>query len=129
MTHLWEVDHDYYGPEGSYWAGIEQRPYIQRFSSWAEFAQPGSMWDAIEGLNMLYRWDWERYDPADFLPFGDEVPGDQLKLFWMMPRKGIMATSTIEVTEADEPAVIAWLEPHARYMREMWAPLLDAPSG
>ena len=83
---------------------------------------------AIAGLNMLYRWDWHAWHleyPNDH-PNGSE--SHELELFWMMPRKGIMARDTITVTPADEPAVRAWLEPHWQYMRDLWEPLASTPT-
>jgi hypothetical protein len=129
QPHLWEAEHDYYGPERSYWGnGADQAPYNNSFDSWADFAEEGSMHSAIEGLNFLYRWDWDAWHlqyPEDY-PDGEE--SHQLRLYWMMPRKGIMATSSIKVTPADEDAVREWLKPHAAYMQKLWAPLISAPA-
>jgi len=125
MTHLWEVEHDYYGPEGSYWAnGIDQAPYINRFDSWFDYTDDGSMFDSMEGLNFLYRWDWMDYR-EDHAKYGNEdgEPDFVLQLFWMMPRKGIMAHDSIVVTEEDEPAVREFLTKHWEYMKALWAPL------
>ena len=130
VTHLWEIEHPYYGPEGSYWANwAQQGPYIQSYESWQDFIDEGGMSDADLDMNWCYRWDWQRPDPDDYKYEREktpdfEMPGDYLELFWMMPRKGIMATSTIKVTEADEPAVREWLQVRAEYMRRMWAPFL-----
>ncbi|MCW2132904.1 hypothetical protein [Arthrobacter sp. VKM Ac-2550] len=124
---LWEHEHDFYGPEGSFWGnGMQQSPYINRFDSWAGFVDGDSMHGAIMGLNFLYRWDWHAWHidyPEDY-PDGKE--GHELELFWMMPRKGIMARSVIAVTPNEEDAVRAWLLPHAEYMRKMWAPLIPS---
>lgn len=127
--HLWEVEHDYYGPEGSYWAnGDKQRAYINEFASWADFVEGESMYSALKGLNLLYRWDWHDWR-EDHAKYGNEEgsPDFQLELFWMMPRKGIMARSTIAVTPDDEDAVRAWLEPHAIYMAKLWSPMIAVP--
>jgi hypothetical protein len=125
--HLWEVEHDYYGPEGSYWANqAQQGPYINRFESWADFAEEG-MHSAPPGLNFLYRWDWHAWHLEYPKDYPDGKLGHELELFWMMPRKGIMARSSISVTEADEPAVWVWLTKHADYMRGMWAPFNMGP--
>ena len=123
--HLWEVEHDYYGPEGSFWATqAQQGPYNEAYETWADFEQGESMHGSLEGLNLLYRWDWHAWHieyPDDY-PEGTE--SHVLELFWMMPRKGIMARTSIKVTPADEPAVRAWLTKHALYMQKLWAPLL-----
>jgi len=140
--HLWEVEHDYYGPDGSYYANSYQNAEWNReYNSWSEFADPdgdslhgiGTDHGYSMGMNFLYRWDWLRPDPKDYKwELEDnpafEIPGDTLELFWMFPRKGAMAHTSIKVTEADEPAVIEWLQRFADYMRDMWAPFdMSAP--
>lgn len=126
VVHLWEPKHDFYGPERPGFGRREEYgPYINAFDSWAAFEEEG-MYHSASGLNFLYRWDWHAWH----LEFPDDYPDEaglterwELELFWMMPRKGIMARSVIAVTPADEPAVRAWLEPHWAYMRNLWAPL------
>jgi hypothetical protein len=126
--HLWEVDHPYYGPEGSFWANwAQQGPYIQKYESWQEFVDEGGMADADLDMNWCYRWDWKKWPTEDYEEDVNEAEKEQLLLFWMMPRKGIMATSTINVTEADEPAVREWLQVRADYMRSMWEPFDLSP--
>jgi hypothetical protein len=126
--HLWEVDHPYYGPEGSFWANWSQQgPYIQKYESWQEFVEEGGMADADLDMNWCYRWDWKKWPTEDYEEDVNEAEKEQLLLFWMMPRKGIMATSTINVTEADEPAVREWLQVRADYMRTMWEPFDLSP--
>jgi hypothetical protein len=113
--HLWEVDHDFYGPDGG---------YQNQYDSWQEFIDGDG--HQIEGLNLLYRWDWQAWHlqfPEDY-PDGQE--SHELQLFWIMPRKSAMGNDTIKVTPADEPAVRAWLQKHADYMRKLWAPLRGA---
>lgn len=123
-TPLWQTEHDYYGPEAPYWGRPDQyRDYIQTFESWGEFVTGESMYTATKGLNLLYRWDWNAPDPSLYMP-GETVPTEhELELFWMLPRKGIMARACITVTPEDEPAVRAWLLPHWEYMRSLWEPL------
>lgn len=121
-AHLWEPEHDYYGPDAPYWGRPDAySPYINWHDSWAEFAEDG-MYDAPSGMNLLYRWDWHAWH----LEFPEDHPDKEvweLELFWMMPRKGIMARSIVKVAPEDEPAVRAWLLPHWEYMRALWAPL------
>jgi hypothetical protein len=124
--HLWEPEHDYYGPEAPYWGRpADYGDFIQRFDSWADFVSDGGMCSAALGLNLLYRWDWHAWH----IEFPEDYPGGlekhEVELFWMMPRKGIMARSDIAVTPADEQAVHDWLAPHWNYMRGLWAPLSD----
>lgn len=130
--HLWEVDHDYYGPESPFFGDpAKTREYNNTHASWAEFIDEG-MHDAPEGMNLLYRWDWHDWAADHDDRFGPMVTetghSQELHLFWMMPRKGIMARSVIAVTPDDEPAVRAWLGPHWAYMRALWAPLAEGGS-
>ncbi len=133
--HLWEIDHPYYCSEGNYYkSGCHTL-----FESWGEFATPttvGAMgfggnvlYDWDDDLNFLFRWDWDRADPADYAYEREEdpdfeMPGDTLLLFFMAQRKGRNMSAAVAVTEADEPAVRAWLEKKAEYMRMVWEPLL-----
>jgi hypothetical protein len=123
MAHLWEVEHDYCGPESNWFAtGIQQRDYSQTWDSWSDFAEG---WGSpIDGLNWLYRFDWIKTSPEDIAMFPDEDNRDYLRLFYLLPRKGILLDHTIYVTEDDEPAVRAYLEPAALYTSAMWSPLL-----
>lgn len=104
-----------------------ERVYINRHASWADFVDEG-MHSAPLGLNFLYRWDWHAWH----LEFPDDYPNGEtrweLELFWMMPRKGIMARSVIAVTPDDEPDVRAWLGKHWDYMRGLWQPLASEVS-
>jgi hypothetical protein len=127
-TPLYESDHPYYGPEGSFWASpAKEADYHQRFASWKDFVEGDSMYDCDIDMNWCYRWDWKEWHkeyPEDY-PDGKEH--SELLLYWMMPRKGIMCTTTIKVTREDEPAVRAWLQKFADYMVTMWAPLDLSP--
>lgn len=134
--HLWEIDHPYYCTEGNYF----QSGMHSVFESWAEFAEPSSqtptgdlgnlLYDFDDDLNLLWRWDWKRADPADYeyeieADPDYEIPGDTLQLFFVLQRKGYNISAEVAVTEADEPAVREWLEAKANHMRRIWAPLLD----
>jgi hypothetical protein len=125
LPHLWEPEHDYYGPEGCHYAdGYRNRDNTGHYASWAEFVANGDLlYDSGDpgGLNFLYRWDWHAWHLTEYEP--DEPERWQLELFWMLPRKGIMLRTEIAVTPEDEPAVRAWLEPRWRYMQELWAPV------
>lgn len=141
MAHLWEIGHPYYGPDHCYYAtGPQAQGDSCEFETWTDFAQPSAgknmftdewnlLYDFDDDLNYLYRWDWDRPDPTDYEYEREEdpefeMPGDTLKLFYMLPRKGRMVYAEVKVTEADEPAVLAWLRTKAEYMQTMWAPLL-----
>ena len=56
------------------------------------------------------------------------MPGDVLNLFFIAQRKARCFSASVEVTEADEPAVRAWLAKKAEHMRQVWEPLLN-PKG
>jgi hypothetical protein len=124
--HLWEVDHDYYGPDSNYFAtGVQQRDYSNTFETFAAFFED---WGRTPGgLNWLYRFDWIKADLDDLRFFPDMDTRDTLRLFYLLPRKGILLDHTIYVTEDDEPAVRLFLEQHAEYTRRMWEPFLTAP--
>ncbi len=133
--HLWEVDHDYYGADHCYYANsYQQADWNTDFESWIDFAGPeaDSMFnfasDGLMGMNWLYRWDWQRPDPEDIDEDDDEYNGDTLELFFIFPRKGMFGKTSIKVTEEDEPAVRAYLQQWATYMRNMWAPFDLSPA-
>jgi hypothetical protein len=122
---LWEIDHPYYCTEGCYYVGRDK--YADVHANWASWADFVEAWgDSDPDYNLLFRWDWERPDPADYEP--DPVPGDQLQLFFFMQRKAKPFSHTVAVTEADQPAVREWLQFKADHMRKLWEPLLDAPA-
>lgn len=121
---LWECNHPYYATEGCYFvAGNRWGDVHAEWDSWADFYEEWGNSDP--DLNLLYRWDWNRPDPADYEPFGEEVPGDYLQLFYMMQRKARPFSHNIQVTEADEPAVRAFLAERARTVRAIWEPIIE----
>lgn len=134
-THLWEVEHDYYGPEGCYYAsGVVNEQNVTRFDSWQDFIENGDeLADDHDpgGMNLLYRWDWHAWHLVEwFDPEGDGVDENgengekwELELFWMLPRKGIMLRTEIRATPADEPDVRRWLALRWEYMRSIWEPV------
>lgn len=138
-AHLWEIDHPYYCTEGNYY----KNGLHEKFGSWDQFAQPftfsndgtatGNMlYDFDDDWNFLYRWDWRRPDPDDYKYEREEnpefeMPGDTLQLYFMAQRKARCFSAEVSVTEADEPAVRAWLTKKAEHMRKVWEPLLGQP--
>lgn len=119
MSHLWEIDHPYYCQEGNYFKNGQHLTY----DSWAAFQEE---WGSLDDdLNLVFRWDWKRDDPADFDEEDDEQPGpDRLYVYWVLQRKAILRSTECTVTEADEPAVREWLARKAARLRLIWAPLL-----
>ncbi len=122
--HLWEVDHPYYCTEGGYFHTQAQHKTVHEFKSWAEFLD--EMGKADMDYSLLFRWDWSESDPeTDESTFtGDNYyRNGRLGLFFMHQRKGFHSTSVVEVCRADEPAVIAYLQPRLDYLMRLWAPL------
>jgi hypothetical protein len=122
---LWEVDHPYYCTEGNYYARPADGLHTE-YASWAEFIADWGNTDP--DMNLVFRWDWKRADPQDYEPYGEEVPADTLQVFWVLQRKAILRSTECTVTEADEPAVRAWLAERATTIRAIWEPLLDVPA-
>lgn len=49
------------------------------------------------------------------------------KAFWMGQRKGLFWCNTVSVCRADEPAVLAFLQPRLDYLHALWSPLAALP--
>ena len=129
--HLWEYDHDYYGPQGDYYAnGYARSELTQVHASFEEFVAEWGAHD-VGGMNVLWRWDWLDYenDPKysgdwpDMLEDDPDAPEQQLFLFYIHPRKAFMTQQRINISKSDEEAVIEWLTPHLAYLQELWAPI------
>lgn len=116
---LWEHHHPYYCTTGNFYTS---------YDSWADFHAD---WGNLDpDMNLVFRWDWKRADPDDYEPDDDgitRVPEDTLQVFWVLQRKAILRSTECVVTEADEPAVRAWLAERAKTIRAIWEPLLDVP--
>lgn len=128
-SHLWEHNHPYYCAEGCYYTrGTEWAEVHAYWDSWADFFED---WGNVDpDLNLLFRWDWNRSDPADYsVEIKEdpefEMPGDTLSLYFFLQRKAKPFSHTIKVKEADEPAVRRWLTARAEHMRVLWEPLLE----
>jgi hypothetical protein len=123
--HLWEIDHPYYCTEGNYFVpGTRWHEVHNEYDSWAEFFEDWGSTD--EDMNLVFRWDWKRSDPQDYEPYGEEVPGDKLHVYWVLQRKAILRSTVCVVTEADEPAVRAWLVERAQTIAAIWEPITVA---
>lgn len=111
MKHLWEVDHPYYCASGNFYA--PRRDCFERYESWASFfAEEG---DADLDQNLVFRFDWLKEDPA--------TEKGVLSLFIVGQSKALLRSVEIDVTDADEPAVIAYLTPRLELLARLWAPL------
>ncbi|MEU5476684.1 hypothetical protein [Streptomyces mirabilis] len=122
--HLWQVEHPHYCRLGNFYAPPSEDPHLS-YDSWAEFHADWG--DSDPDLNHVFRWDWER-DTGQYLEDGEDPEPDLLKVFWVLQSKAILRSTQCVVTEADEPAVRAWLAERAQYVRALWEPLLDNPA-
>lgn len=105
MKHLWEINHPYYSSDSNYF----KQGVGQHYPSWREFA---TEWEDNDlDLNLLFRWDWQA---------ADEDEDEQLKLFYILQRKGLYMPITVSVTAADEDAVRAYLAPRWERMKLLW---------
>lgn len=121
--HLWEVDHSYYCAEGNYFKTGQHT----LFASWADFAEETLFFTGDRDQNFLIRWDWQTDRTPGEPPVLCIDGADRLLLFFVLQRKAWLCSVEITVTEADEPAVRAFLADCAQTMRATWEPLLDAP--
>lgn len=117
MSALYEFAHPYYCAESNYYS----RDPGETLESWQEFTESG-WYDGDRDLNLLFRWDWHTPDPSDY-DDGEEVPGEQLHLFFMLQRKGIFAPVVVNVERTDEPAIREWLASCWPTMQAIWAPI------
>jgi hypothetical protein len=147
--HLWEESHPYYATPGNYY-----QPYSEahkEFDSWESFADSLSkyspnekmledkgnwLYDGDEDLNLLWRWDWKRYDHNDenddyygskeecHVCAGEEDICHELSLFYMLQRKASVCSASVFVTEEDEPAIREWLIKRSSVIKSIWSPLL-----
>lgn len=115
--HLWEVDHPYYCGEANYYGQNHTK-----WSSWADFRDGTIFTTGDRDMNLLVRWDWHSWrrhpDPSE----RSDSP-DTLELFFVMQRKGYLASHSIEITDEDEPEVRAFLVECAQKMAQLWTPL------
>lgn len=130
QPHLWEIEHPYYCNEATWHRNIDGTSNHQRWTSWAEFRDGTIFTTGDRDMNLLVRWDWNSWkrDPDPHLR-GDEP--DELCLYFVMQRKGFLASHYIQVTDDDEPEVRAWLAECAKTVTQMWEPLSlgAAPGG
>ncbi|WP_336790379.1 hypothetical protein [Gordonia malaquae] len=128
-AHLWEIDHPYYASDGCYYTpGTQWADVHTEYPDWSSFIEEWG--DADPDYNLVYRWDWNREDPSDYTYEIENdpefvMPGDTLHIYFMLQRKAKPHSIRIDITEADEPAVLAWLTERAETIRAIWAPILD----
>lgn len=117
--HLWEIDHPYYGAEGT-GGGAE-------FDSFAELR--AAIDDLDEDMNHVYRWDWKDYSHPmhdGLFSEGEDRTEQVLMVFMVMPRKSRFLSWSCPVTHDQEDEVRAWLTgPRVLgHLRRLWEPLL-----
>lgn len=124
---LWEINHPYYCTEGNYFVpGTRWGEVHSEYASWAEFLAD---WGGTDhDMNLVFRWDWQRADPQDYAD-DEEVPVDTLAVYWVLQRKAILRSTACIVTEADEPAVRAWLAERAETIAAIWEPIKLSAAG
>jgi hypothetical protein len=119
MTHLWEVDHDYYCNLGNYYShgcGAE-------YKSISAFIEAEGGCDLV--YNLVFRWDWREGEDWGLGEYAgdDNYRNGRLEVFFMSQRKGAYRFATVEVCRADEAAVRAYLTPRLQHLRGLWEPL------
>lgn len=119
--HLWEAKHPYYATEGNFFESGLHTTY----KSWSDFLPEWR--DADMDMNHVYRWDW--YEGED--EGAGEYTGDDnyrngvLKLFYIGQRKAKCFSCEVSVCRADEPAVLAFLQPRFEHLFTMWTPFTN----
>lgn len=120
MSHLWEIDHPYYGC--SYRS--------EGFDSFADLREAVDGSD--EDMNFVYRWDWKDYSQPRhddlFLP-GEDRSEQKFCMTIVMPRKDLLVEWCCPITHEQEPEVLEFLRsPRVLgHLRKWWEPLLDEP--
>jgi len=117
--HLWDVDHPYYCREEAWNSGESAHHY----DMWAGFEDEFK--EADLDMNLLFRFDWVEGPDNGAGNFNGDVyyRNGIFKAFWMGQRKGYFWCNTVSVCRADEPAVIAFLQPRLDYLTRLWEPL------
>lgn len=122
MSHLWEIDHPFFGPDDN----------ANDCETFAELRQRVDRLD--DHMNHVYRWDWIDWSQPmhDDLFLDNEERGKQeFKVFLILPRKSMLISFTCAVTHDDEPEVREWLQSDRVLgaLRRHWEPLLDLSEG
>jgi len=121
VRRLWEIDHPYYCSEGNYYVGgLRWNEVHSEYASWQDFIDEWGTTD--HDMNLVFRRDWKR-DDGEYLEEGEEPEPDKLYVYWVLQRKAILRSTECIVTEADEPAVQAWLADRATTIAALWEPI------
>lgn len=118
MSHLWEIDHPYYGCSYNH-------------SDFDSFTELRSHVDGLdEDMNFVYRWDWSDYSQPhhdDIFVRGEDRSEQKFSVCIVMPRQDTLAEWSCPIAHDQEPEVLAWLRsPRVLgHLRKWWEPLLD----
>jgi hypothetical protein len=129
MKHLWEYGHPYYCKKGNYLHSPTRHPHLtahEVLPSWEAFKTDLGFYNADRDLNLLFRWDWAAWhleNPEDFPDEQGRTEWHELHLYFVLQRRAFCRSLYVDVTEADEPEVRAWLQECARTIRAMWEPI------
>lgn len=119
VKRLWECSHAYYCNAWNYYSNDT----TVNFECWDDFAKDteGEDFD----YNLVFRFDW--YEGGDYdLP---EYKGDdndrfaKLWIYYVVQRKGLFRSVSINVCRNDEPAAVEWLWPRFAHLKSLWDPL------
>lgn len=116
--HLWEVDHPYYCSSATWYKVADHT----RWESWADFRDETIFTTGDRDLNLLARWDWHSWQRHPDPDLRSDSP-DELELFFVMQRKGYLASHSIQVTDEDEAEIRAFLIECAKTITQLWQPL------
>lgn len=116
MQHLWEIKHPYYCEEGNFFGnGNGAYETIFHNDSWDEFLD--GFGKSEPDLNLLFRWDWRGPHDPDW-----EVEHDELRLYFMLQRKGYHASVIVKINKSDEGRIREWLMPRFAHLLRLWEP-------
>lgn len=116
--YLYDVDHPYYCESGSYWNG--QNDYHHEYESAEIFLEDFGKSDP--DLNLVFRFDWGGLGSPSCEEL-DENKTSTFRVWWIVQRKGFMASAEFPVTKSDEPMLREWLETRWNKMVEIWNPI------
>lgn len=127
---LYEIKHPYYCEEGGYYYRTPSAGWgaPMNYESFSAFLQDWQ--DADLDMNFIFRWDWQRYTPEEFKDehYEDLQDSDkntdgnfsQLKLFYMLQRKGCKKVVTIKMLDSDEIKAKEFLSKAWEHMKLTW---------
>lgn len=118
--HLWEVDHPFYGADGT-------RGDETEFGTFDQLRQCLNC-HSDGGSTVIYRWDW--IDSRSHLldgPDAEQVGLDEFVVYGLLPRKAHLFVLRCPISKDQEPDVLRWLRGPRMLgaLRNLWSPLLD----